>query len=169
MPAGATYEPIATASISGVTSYDFTSISGSYRDLKLVIVARTNTADNLSIQVNSDTASNYSETGLMGNGTTASSWRRSSTTYIRPTNGVGTPTAANTFMLAVFDFMSYSGSTNKTILMTASNDQNGSGDTVRGVGLWRSTSAITAIKVLTNFGATFQSGTTATLYGIKAA
>jgi hypothetical protein len=169
MPAGATYEPIATANISGVTSYDFTSISGSYTDLKLVVMARTSAADNLSIRVNSDTATNYSETGLMGNGTAASSWRRSSATYIRPTNGVGTPTAANTFMLGIFEFQSYSGSTNKTILMTASNDQNGSGDTVRGVGLWRSTSAITTIQILTNFGATFQTGTTATLYGIKAA
>lgn len=165
----ATYEPIATANISGVTSYDFTSIPATYTDLKLVVVARTNTADNLSIRINSDTGTNYSETGLMGNGTSATSWRRTSTTYIRPTNGVGTPTAANTFMLATFDFMSYAGATNKTILIAAANDQNGSGDVVREVGLWRNTAAITAIQVLTNFAATFQTGTTATLYGIKSA
>jgi hypothetical protein len=169
MAAGATYEPIATANLSGVTSYDFSSIPATYTDLRLVVSARTSAADNLSIRINSDTGTNYSELGMMGNGAAASSWIRSNATYIRPTNGIGTPTAANTFMIGTFDFMSYAGSANKSILITASNDQNGSGDTVREIGLWRNTVAITAIRVLTNFAATFQTGTTVTLYGIKAA
>jgi hypothetical protein len=64
------------------------------------------------------------------------------------------------------NIFSYAGSTNKTCLIESSEDKNGSGSTVRTVGLWRDTSAITSIEVLMS-SSTFATGTIATLYGIK--
>jgi hypothetical protein len=163
----ATYEPIATTTLgSAAASITLSSIPATYTDLRLVIVARGTTADNCSIQFNNDTGTNYSETGLQGNGTAAASWRRTNVAYIRLTNAAGLPTAANTFLMNTYDIFNYAGSTYKTVLGVNSNDQNGSGDSGRLAGLWRSTSAITSIKIFTNFGADFTIGTTATLYGI---
>jgi hypothetical protein len=163
----ATYEPIATTTLGTDTAnITFSSIPATYTDLRLVIVARGTTADNCSIQFNNDTGTNYSETGLQGNGTAAASWRRTNVAYIRLTNAAGLPTAANTFLMNTYDIFNYAGSTYKTVLGINSNDQNGSGDSGRLAGLWRSTSAITSIKIFTNFGADFTIGTTATLYGI---
>jgi hypothetical protein len=60
---------------------------------------------------------------------------------------------------------SYAGSTCKITLNTAAEDLNGSGN-VRGlVGLWRSTSAITSLRIYGFSGSNITG--TATLYGIK--
>jgi hypothetical protein len=162
-----TYEPIATTTLgAAAANITFSTIPATYTDLRLVIVARGTTADNCSIQFNNDTGTNYSETGLQGNGSAVASWRRTNVAYIRLTNAAGLPTVANTFLMNTYDIFNYAGSTYKTVLGVNSNDQNGSGDTGRLAGLWRSTSAITSIKIFTNFGADFTIGTTATLYGI---
>jgi hypothetical protein len=54
------------------TAYYFLSISGSYTDLVL-IYTKSATTDNLAIQVNGDTGTNYSNT-FSGNGSTAQFW-----------------------------------------------------------------------------------------------
>jgi hypothetical protein len=58
-------------------------------------------------------------------------------------------------------------STYKTVLSALANDKNGSGSVDRVVGLWSNTSAINSVSVVG--GANFVSGSTITLYGIKAA
>ena len=63
------------------------------------------------------------------------------------------------------DVFSYAGSTNKTTLVTQSDDENGSGVVLRMAHLWRSTSAINEISLLV-FSSTIAAGSTATLYGI---
>ncbi len=168
MPAGATYEPIATASISGVSTYTFSSISGSYTDLKLVTAAIVGSAgDYLRIRFNGDTGSNYSSTGLRGTGTAATSSRFTAQTGIYLGTAKGGSTTVP--LLSIANIFSYAGSTNKTCLLEYSNDQNGDGSAERHVGLWRSTSAITSITVYSDGGFNFGTGSTATLYGIKAA
>ena len=164
MPAGATYEPIATTSPNGVNSYSFTSIPGTYTDLRLVIVGVTNTNASINIQFNSS-ALNYSQTDIAGNGTAASSARATNDDrwYL---SGVVAEGVTSTPAFYSVDIFSYAGSTNKTGLLVGSNDKNGSGRVLRAVGLWRDTSAITSITVFTTGTVT---GTTATLYGIKSA
>ena len=71
--------------------------------------------------------------------------------------------------MATVDIFSYAGSTNKTALASFSNDRNGAGGVAANVGLWRSTSAITTIKWYAANSENLAAGTTATLYGIKAA
>ncbi len=168
MPAGATYEPLATASISGVSTYTFSSISSSYTDLVLIVTPIVSVdGDYVRIRFNGDTGTNYSSVGLRGNGSAATSSAFTSQTgiYLGTAQG-GTTTIP---FLAKVNIFSYANGTYKTVLIDYSNDKNGTGSVERHSGLWRSTSAINSITVYSNGGNNFNSGSTATLYGIKAA
>jgi hypothetical protein len=170
MAAGATYEPIATQTLaSAAASITFSSIAATYTDLRLVLsnVLDDFGSDTVCIRFNSDTATNYSTTRLGGQGTAASSARTTSAAQITLGALVITSTTIPIFFTA--DIFSYAGSTYKTMLGTSSGDKNGSGAVDNTVGLWRSTSAITSVTALILSGNKFAIGTTATLYGIKAA
>ena len=162
MAAGATYTPIATTTLgSDTASYTFSSISGSYTDLIMVITGGISTAGPLNVQFNGDTSSNYSETRLYGNGTTATSDRFSST----PSLDMGYfPNDLNNN--AFIHFMNYS---NTTTYKTVLNRWNTTAYTAAAVGLWRSTSAITSIKLFNASPYNLKAGSTFTLYGIAAA
>jgi len=166
MAAGATYEPIATQTIAvATTSITFNSIPSTYTDLRLVFVG-TQTSGNLDLQFNGATT-NYSQTYMYGDGTNAASAQRSSVSQIQLSE-YSAPNAT-TPSIRYVDIFSYAGNTYKTALNTESQDLNGSGFTLNGVGLWRSTAAITSVS-LTVFGAgLLKVGSIATLYGIKAA
>lgn len=166
MPAGPTYEPIATTSVTSTsTAIDFTSIPSTYTDLRVIWQVKSNANLNLYLQFNSDSGANYSFTWMQGNGTSATSSRLTSQNDIKLTNA----SAANngTMNLFIIDVFSYAGSTNKTSLISAAQDFGSTGFTLRQVALWRSSSAITSINLTS--GSSMVSGTTATLYGIKAA
>ena len=160
MPAGRTYTPIArTVLTTTTTSLTFSSISGSYTDLVLVMSA-SEASNAFNIELNSDTSSNYSRTRLLGDGSTATSGRTANTTNI-PINYLG---GTNNFSTTLVHFMNYSNTTTyKTVL-----SRSGSGDTGTGVqaALWRSTSAITSMRI---FSDGLAAGSTFTLYGILAA
>lgn len=160
----ATYEAISTTTLgSAASSITFSSIPGTYTDLRLVFNGiYTSSGGNSRIQFNSDTATNYSNTRLSGDGTSASSNRSTSQTFLR-INWDGQSSTVPDF--STIDIFSYAGSTNKTSLITTSEDKNGSGSVYRLVGLWQSTSAITSINISIS-SSTFAAGTTATLYGI---
>lgn len=161
----ATYEPIATTSPSGVNSFSFTSIPSSYTDLRVVLVALgSSNYQGVQLQLNSDTAANYSYINLRGDGSAAASGRFSNTSYFGLDSTGVTTTMPNLYQI---NFFSYAGSINKTILSMTSEDYNGLGDVYNLVGLWRNTSAISTISFKLTGGSTFLSGTTATLYGIK--
>lgn len=162
----ATYEPIATTTFNNsANTYTFSSISSSYTDLKLIIVGTTAAgATSFRLRYNGDTSALYSATYLGGDGTSASSLRRTAQTFI-PMNELTTVTSATIPILCQIDIMSYGGSTNKTSLIQVSGDLNGSGGLDSLVGLYRSTSAISSITFYTASGTNFNAGS-ATLYGI---
>jgi hypothetical protein len=170
MAAGSTYTPIATTTLgSNQNDITFSSISGSYTDLVLVITGNsTNTgsgSNGLRVRLNSDTNTNYSNTALEGNGTSAASGQSTSQTWMN-TGEINQTSAAPS--VTIIQFMNYSNSTTyKTVL----NRSNTPGNFVTtGVGLWRSTSAINTILISRDFGTNqIKAGTTATLYGIAAA
>ena len=157
----ATYEKIASTTLGGAGVITFSSIAASWTDLRLVIVS-TGNMGNIGLRFNSDSATNYSDTFIRGNGSAASSSRSTSQNYAYITNLVSNITVP---ALTTTDIFSYAGSTFKTLLSQTAADLNGSGETNAFVNLWRSTAAITAISITCNSGA-FASGTTATLYGI---
>lgn len=170
MAAAQTYEPLATTTLSSSAStIDFTSISGSYTDLLLVISGVSSSGNNIFTRFNSNTGANYSVTRLSGSGSVVLSDRETNSTYMVNSN-YGWPTTTVGQQNTILQIMNYSNSTTfKTVLMR-SNRGNAGVDAI--VGLWQQTSAITSISLSTNgfSGASgWSSGTTATLYGIKAA
>lgn len=164
-----TYEPIATNTLgSDTATVTFSSIPGTYTDLVLVLNSRSaSTSGGVFVQFNNDTGSNYSVIRLRGNGTAASSNNSANvTTGEIGDQNVSTNTAGN-FGNIICQINNYSNSTTyKTTLSRA----NVADVTVRAlVSLWRSTSAITEIDIFCENSNNFLSGSTFTLYGIKAA
>jgi hypothetical protein len=157
----ATYEPIATTTLgSAATSISFSSIPATYTDLRLVLVSARVSGSAINYQFNSDTATNYSKTRIYGFGDSIGADSNQSEVQIN-TNNYGTYLHLHTL-----DVFSYAGSTFKTCLYEVNGDNNGTGTVSRGVGLWRNTSAITALSIFLASG-TIAAGSTATLYGIK--
>lgn len=165
MPDVSTEVAIATTTLgSAAANIVFSSITGTYADLRLVIVATSGSTDELSIRFNSDTATNYSYTRITGSGTAAGSARVTNANRLDIDGG--SAVLNSTPSLRTVDLMSYSGSTFKTALVTTSGDTDGAGGVLRSVGLWRSTSVVTAITIFAAGGTNLAAGTTATLYGI---
>ena len=163
MAAGPTFEPIATQTLaSAAASITFSSIAATYTDLRLIF-AKPIGGSSLLLRFNSDTATNYSWTYLVGDGASASSSYATSDTSI--TVGGYVLNLASGSVLGEINIFSYAGSTYKTALTALSHDMNGTGQVARTVGLWRSTAAITTVTI--SSGTNWPVGTTATLYGIK--
>ena len=170
MAAGSTYTPLATNTLgSAAASVTFSSISGAYTDLVLVVSNITNASSTNSVflRFNSDSTTNYSSTFLEGNGSTASSNRVSNRTVIDSGYNVGLSTT-NPGQV-IFNIMNYANTTTfKTVISRFAQAAGAAPGTSATVSLWRKTpEAITAIEVRcdVNFGI----GTTFTLYGIAAA
>lgn len=161
-----TYEPIATTTLgSSAASYTFSSIPSTFTDLRLVVNGvQTGTSGNPYITLNSDTGTNYSITVLSGNGSSATSSRSSNAAFIY--FGITAEVRNTMIFMGTVDLMNYKNTTtNKTVLARAGNASFGT-DAI--VGLWRNTAAITSITVDLDAG-NWNTGTTFTLYGIKAA
>lgn len=163
----ATYEPIATNTLGANTAtITFSSIPATYTDLRLVLSGSFADASYPMVRFNS-TSSTYSNVCFYGTGAAAASEKRTSQSEVMFVNAI--PTTANVKHLLTLDIFSYAGSTYKTTLGTASLDANGSGYVGSAVGLWNGTAAINRIDISQFSGANIQTGTRATLYGIKAA
>ena len=167
MAAGSTYTPIATNTLGVATAtVTFSSISGSYTDLVIVVNAKAaTTAADVCFRVNGDSANNYSRTYLAGNGSAASSGRGSNVSFGRSS----AESYMNTTELGVYilNFQNYSNTTTyKSVLCRGNRTGSGADATIN---LWRNTAAITSIEIGAEFTTNFASGSTFTLYGIAAA
>lgn len=165
-----TYEPISTTTLgSAAATVTFSTISGAYTDLVLVTnLKTTTTSQEVTVKINNDTGSNYSLTNLRGDGSTAASLRRSSQTVGTISKEISPNTAFE--FVSVSTFMNYSNATTYKTWLSRNNRASASNapGTEALVGLWRSTSAITEL-VIGLTGGNFDTGSTFTLYGIKAA
>jgi len=160
-----TYTPIATTTLgSAAASYTFSSIPSTYTDLVVIVSATTvSDAQDMSIQFNGDTGTNYSNTSLVGNGSTATSTRTTGQTKIYVINDT-----SNTSPSPVrINIMNYSNATTYKTVIARGDDA--THRTQATVGLWRNT-ATAAITSVTILGTTnLNTGATLTLYGILAA
>lgn len=164
MPAGATYEPIETLTLSSAApSVTFSTIAATYTDLVFVCNMDSSTSSYSTLTFNGVTGTSYSRTRSLataiGNLYTD---RSSNNTGILNVSYI----TAGTPIFTVFDIMNYANtSIFKTVFArdAALPDYGGSH-----VGLFRSTNAITSI-TLTKASGNYASGSTFTLYGIKAA
>lgn len=154
-----TYEPIATAyGDGGTTTITFSSIAASWTDLILVMNVQGGSSAGIKTRFNGDTASNYSKTSMYGDGSSGSSFRETNQTSVNTTN-LGT-----TVGTTVMQIQNYKGSTHKTGFIRRGEPAS---LTETDVFLWRSTSAITQIEIIST--APYNSSSTFTLYGIAAA
>lgn len=154
----ATYEPIASTTVSAASDVTFSSIPGTYTDL-ILVWGGSCTGGPVIGQVNSDTGTNYSDTYLLGNGSAASSGRYSTQGAFRIQISQGTGQT-----VARVSIQSYA---NTSVFKTMLSESAAAGSAVeRTVSLWRSTSAITSVKFYP-FTGTLTG--TLSLYGIKAA
>lgn len=156
-----TYEPIATYTLSSSgNGATFSSIPSTYTDLILVVNGSLNTTNYLTLTLNADTAGNYSYTSLTGNGTSASSARGSNNGYAF--GGQFTTSQS----VAIWHIQNYSNTTTYKTVLNRNNAASGYVDAV--VTMWRNTAAINTVYISSGNGsATFTSGSTFTLYGIK--
>jgi hypothetical protein len=161
-----TYDSLAYTVLGApAASITFSSISGAYTDLRLVLSATVSSAGQIALlQFNADTATNYSYRYLEGNGATAGSSSTQTQTSI--SLAIGSGLSLTIPVLHSVDILQYKNTGMfKTALISLAGDQNGSGNVRNSVGLWRSTSAITSL-VLSLSAVNFAAGTTAELIGI---
>jgi hypothetical protein len=147
-------------------SVTFSSISQSYTDLVLVcnsgqVTADTSTNFRVGTSNTIDTGSNYSDTALNGNGSTASSYRNTSNDRMIVA-GSNSSSILDNF---IFQIQNYSNTTTYKTVLTRANVPGFR--VVATVSLWRNTAAINTVRIYG--GSDLLSGSTFTLYGIAAA
>lgn len=165
-----TYEPIQTYTLTSpqasVTFGTGGIIPQTYTDLVIITNTGNGSGDkSILVQVGNgsiDTGSNYSTTYIYGNNTSAVSGRTSNQTSMIASRTASDVTANGSIIL-----QNYSNTTTFKTMLSRGN--NPSGLIVAYSGLWRSTSAINIIKLSDESANNFASGSTFTLYGIKAA
>lgn len=177
------YDSIATVTVGagGTSSVEFTSIPATYKHLQIRVLSQSTYSasadqDAFSLQFNGDTASNYSDHKLIGNGSSASAAARTNGSYIelyQQTNAQYT--GGVIFTVGVIDILDYADTNKyKTVRALAGNDTNGTGGEPGRIffssGNWRSTNAITSIKFQSSsMTRGFLQYSHFALYGIKAA
>jgi hypothetical protein len=157
-----TYTPLQSITLtSAASTVTFSNISQTYQDLQLVVSSPTSTGnDSFLVRINGDTGTTYSNTTLDGNGSSATSRRRTGLTYIVLQENGGASDA-----ILKTNFMNYSStSIYKTVIGTATQ---GSGGLSAHVGLWRNTAAISSLTLFLASSLTYAAGTTFDLYGIS--
>ena len=170
-----TFELISSVTVGsgGAASIDFSSIPSTFTDLCLKVsgrVAGTGSGTQLRIQFNGS-SSGYSDRTLDGDGTSVTSFSRSSSAYIYITSliqaGGGNP-SPNTWGSTDIYIPNYAGSANKSVSLDAVTEKNGNpayADLV--AGLWANSAAITSINLTSQDGSNFVQYSTAYLYGVK--
>jgi hypothetical protein len=163
-----TYEPIATTTLSTTTStITFDSIPQTYTDLKVIVNnLSVGTGGYMGLRFNNNSTSNaYISNVLRANISAASATSDEGTILLLAYDGLSSDTIPAVHEIHV---QSYTNNKHKSLLAAISADRNNAGFVYRTVGLWRNTAAITRIDLIAQ-NWNFTSGTTATVYGIKAA
>lgn len=168
-----TYSLIASNTLSSsAASVTFSAIPASYDDLLVRYTSRVAdpSADYfVYIRFNGDTATNYSNTRISGNGATASSPRNSNTGWGYGGVNTGAGATSNTFGSNEVYIPKYQATTDKAWSVFGTMENNATTSLIQGIaGLWRNSSAITSIVISDPSGsAGFVSGSSFFLYGIK--
>jgi hypothetical protein len=158
-----TYEPIATTTLgSNQTTVTFSSIASTYTDIRIICSLTSSAAKRTFMRFNGDSGSNYGSIYMSGDGSTTSSGDD-------PLSSEGNiDYASNTdYHTICVDLMNYKNTT--TYKTWLSRSGNGTGIVFGYVGVWNSTAAINQISINSTGASGLLTGSTFTLYGIKAA
>ena len=167
------FDSISTATGTGSSgTITFSSLPTTYTHLQIRYVGRVTNADtgeNLFIQFNSDTGTNY--TWHYVEGTPGAPTTSGSTNATRILSGrlSAANAAANIMGVGIIDILDYRNtSKNKTVKTESGQDRNSVGQKRWDSGVWRSTSAITSITLINGSGTNFTTASVFALYGIEA-
>lgn len=151
-----TYIPLATVTLAGTaTSVTFSSIPATYRDLVLVVNGSASGLTDITWRANGDTGNNYAYVQMGNSGSSTFSNASSSENQAKIGNfGTGQSTG-------LLQIMDYSATDKHKTALGRGNDT-GSNLSVIST-RWANTDAITSVII---GGATYNSGTTFSLYGI---
>ena len=169
MPAGATYEPIETVTLNGTVSSVTLGAGGTipqtYTDLILVCNVGAVSAGNIQTRFNGDASAIYSTITLFGASNNPSSGTYPNINVMYP--GVAGALPSTIASNAVIQINNYSNSTTYKNMLSRYNNAITEVDLT--MSTWRSTAPITSITLYSYSGSNYLSGSTFTLYGIKAA
>jgi len=158
-----TYTPLATVTLgSSASSVTFSSIPATYRDLILVEQSKLSGTSYTVVRFNGDTASNYANVNMRGNGSTAAS---SSNTDNQMYPFFFLNQSSSEFAVMLYQIMDYSATDKHKTMLTRGNVS--SIATAAGAHRWASTSALTSIELRVQDGS-FVAGSTFNLYGVIA-
>lgn len=166
-----TYSLISSTTLSSSTlGFSFTAIPSTFTDLVLRASVRVDNGANVrEVQTtfNSVGGTSYSETYVLGDGSSASSSRRSNRAYNIEGSANAAATTANTFSSLEIYIPSYTASQNKPFSSILAQEDNATSANIRAVaGLFRDTTAISSIQLLAD-GYNWLSGSSFYLYGIS--
>jgi hypothetical protein len=168
------YDSIATVTVGsgGAATITFSSIPATYTHLQIRGISKTDRADdndNVKMQFNGDTASNYSHHVLLGTGSGVVAAANANASSILTIAGAAA-NVASVFGSGVIDILDYKDTNKYKTVRTFSGYESGStGFVALQSGNWRSTSAITSITLAPNIGSNFNQYSQFALYGIKGA
>lgn len=156
-----TYDLIASNVLgSSAASIEFASISGSYRDLVIIVTATNSSLAQLRVRPNGQTT-NLSSVTAEGNAISSASVTYTNIGEMSTLNNLGSD--ISTQIIHFFDYATTDKHKNVLIRTNRAGAANGGIGMI--AGRWASTSAITSI-VLAPDGGTFNTGSTFYLYGI---
>lgn len=167
-----TYTLIASNTLgSSAASVTFSSIPNTYTDLVLRWSVRSTNAsnfENIIIEFNDDTGTNYSRTSLTGSGSAASSNRETGFTTWNQAITNGANSTASTFGSGEVYIPNYTSTANKAGSFFGAQETNATAANIRiNAYLYQNSTAITKIKLSSGNAENFVSGSSFFLYGIK--
>ena len=168
-----TYELINSTTVGAGTTpiIEFTSIPGTYTDLKLVLSLRSNqatTTDAANMTFN-DSATDYSGKYIQVSSDNSVVSGSFGSTEISPCFIDVADSTANTFSTSEIYIPNYAGSDYKSMSAESAQENNSTGNAYKRIsaGLWSNTAAITSIKFTLVLGTSYIQYSTAYLYGVK--
>jgi hypothetical protein len=161
----ATYSTISTTTLaSAASTVTFSSIPSIYTDLIVIVSPQQTTgADNMRIQFNGDTSSNYNNILIRSGTSGQDTFSAYSQTSIQ-TDSFSYPPTSN-FGAKIIQIQGYADTNVQKSVIVRSNSQNGFGGVEFGSGLWNSTTTINSIRLFCTIN--YSIGSTFSLYGIK--
>lgn len=170
------YQSIATTTLSSSqATITFSSIPSTYKHLQLRAIARsgrTTQNDDVYLNINSDTGSNYAYHYLLGDGATASAGALATQTkgYVARNTMAGASSAANVFSPFIVDILDYTSTNkNKTIRTLGGTEENSNNGGIALISslYFATPAAITTLTLTLPSSASFVTYSSFALYGIK--
>lgn len=171
------FELITTVTVGsgGASSIDFTSIPSTYTDLYVEYSLRVTLSggpyyfSDCGLRFNGDTGANYNNLNLRAREGSVGSGGSTTSTLISLYEASAGNATANSFGNGSFYITGYSSSNYKPVSLDGGSETNNATQVQLGFvsGLWKSTSAITSIKLYDQNATNFVQYSSASLYGIK--